>query len=210
MKITQQDLKKYVDEIFAEMSKIFSAEKIDAFGENFNKNYASISVETINYCIEKFVQAELDFITPGNRGIGRLTETLPRLGAYFRNSLSNLEKTKLDKLDILITRLITKGYLFSAVINGQLKEKTLSFTNKNLYQEWISKIFTFNLNVISDNAGNLLLAITEKDLQQIRASFRSHNMHGGGLFSKNKSEDILMHYIIAGVSLYYIEKLKTS
>lgn len=210
MKITQQDLKKYADEIFAEMSKIFSADKIDIFKKNFNKNYESISPDTINYCVEKFIQAELDFTAPGDRGIGRLTETLPRLGAYFRNSLSNFEKTELDKLDTLITKLITKGYLFSAVINGQPKEKTLSFTNENLYQEWIPKIFTFNLNVVSDNAGNLLLAITEKDLQQTKASFHSHNIRGGGFISRDKTDDILMHYVIAGVALYFIEKLKTS
>lgn len=210
MKITQQDLKKYTDEIFAEMSKIFSADKMGAFKENFEKNNKGISSDTINYCVEKFVQTELDFITPGDRGIGRLTETLPRLGAYFRNPLSNFDKTELDELDTLITKLITKGYLFSAIINGQPKEKTLSFTDEELYREWIPKIFTFNLNVISDNAGNLLLAITEKNSQQIKDYFKSHNMRGGGLFSKDKSEDILMHYIIAGVSLYYIEKLKTS
>lgn len=210
MKITQQDLANYSDEIFAEMSKIFSTDKIDIFRKNFNKNYEGISPDTINYCIEKFVQAELDFTTSGNRGIGRLTETLPRLGAYFRNSLSNLEKIKLGELDTLITKLITKGYLFSAVINGQPKEKTLSFTKEQLYQGWIPKIFTFNLNVISDNAGNLLFAIAEKDLQQIQAFFHSHNMKGGSLFSKDKTEDILMHHVIAGVSLYYIEKLKTS
>ena len=171
MKITQEDLKEYADEIFAEMSKIFSADKIDAFKKNFDKNNESISLDTINYCIEKFAKTELDFITPGDRGIGRLTETLPRLGAYFRNPLSNLEKTELNKLDTLITKLITKGYLFSAVINGQPKEKTLSFTGEELCREWLPKIFTFNLNVISDNAGNLLLAIAEKDLKKIKASF---------------------------------------
>ena len=210
MKIIQQNLKECADEIFTQMSKIFSADKMDAFKKNFDKNNESISPDTINYSVEKFIQTELDFITLGDRDIGRLTETLPRLGAYFRNPLSNLEKTELNKLDTLITKLITKGYLFSAVINGQPKEKTLSFTDEELYREWIPKIFTFNLNVISDNAGNLLLAIAEKDLQQIKDYFHSHNMRGGGLFSKDKSEDILMHYIIAGVSLYYIEKLKTS
>ena len=210
MKIIQQDLKEYADEIFAEMSKIFSADKIDIFKRNFNKNCEGISPDTINYCVERLVQTELDFITPGSRGIGRLTEALPRLGAYFRDPISNLEKTELNKLDTLITKLITKGYLFSAVINGQPKEKTLSFTGEELCREWLPKIFTFNLNVISDNAGNLLLAIAEKDLQQIKDYFHSHNMRGGGFFSKDKSEDILMHYIIAGVSLFFIEKLKTS
>lgn len=210
MKITQHDLKKYADEIFAEMSKILSADKIDALKKNFDKNNENIIPDTINYCVEKFVQTELDFITPGDRGIGRLTEALPRLGAYFRNPFSNLEKTELNKLDTLITKPIIKGYLFSAVINGQPKEKALSFTDEELYREWIPKIFTFNLSNISDNAGDLLLAITKNDLDEIKSFFSQHNMRAGGFFSRDKTDGILMSYIIAGVSLYYIEKLKTN
>jgi len=210
MKINQQKLKEYIDEIFVEMGKIFSTNTIDISKKNFNKNYKSINTNTINHCVEKFVQAELDFVTPGNRGIGRLTESLPRLGAYFRDYFSNFKETELNKLDILITKLIIKGYLFSAAINGQPKEKVLSFSNQELYKEWIPKIFTFDINVISDNAGKLLLAITENDLRQIKDFFRLHNMRSKRLFSKDKLEYILMQYIIAGVSLYYIEKLKTS
>ncbi len=209
MKISQEKLQEYAEEVFTEMSKIFSVDKIDTFKKNFNKNYESISPDVISNCVEQFVQAELDFITPGERGIGRLTEALPRLGAYFRGTLSNLEKIELDKLDTLIKKLIIKGYLFSAIINGQPKEKTLSSSNEELYRQWIPKIFTFNLNVISNNAGNLLLTITENDLQKIKDLLHLHNMRGGGLFNRDKTEDILMHYIIAGVSLYYIEKLKT-
>lgn len=113
IKVDQQKLKEYSNEIFSEMEKIFSAEKkIDLFKKNFNKNYANINPGTTNYCVGQFVHAELDFATPGNRGIGRLTDALPRLGAYFRDSLSRLEKAGLNELDGLITKLILKRLSF--------------------------------------------------------------------------------------------------
>lgn len=210
MNITHQDLKKYTDEIFTEMCNIFNPDKINIIKNNFDENYKDTTPEAMSQCIEKFTQAELDYVTLGNRGIGRLTETIPRLGSYFRNYFSKLDEIKQEELDTLITKLITKGYIFVPMFYGKPKEQTMSFTSDELYQEWIPKIYTFNLDVISDDAGKLLLAVTEKDINDIKNFFNQHNMKGGGLFSKDKTDDILNHYLIAGVSLYFIEKLKTS
>ena len=59
--------------------------------------------------------SELDFTTPGNRGIGRMTESIPRFGAYFRKPLSILSDQELNELSYLMQDLCLLGYLNSAV-----------------------------------------------------------------------------------------------
>ena len=208
MKITKEDLNEYSNEIFEESSNFSSEKQIKNIKENFNKNYEEIYPDTLNYCVNQFIQTELDFTTLSNRGIGRLTETLPRLGSYFRGPISKLNKSDLDNLDTLTTKLIIKTYLFCAVIMGQPEEKTKSFTKEELYREWIPKIFTSSLSLISENAGKTLLGVVEKDLKQVETFFKLHDMNGGGLFSRDKSKDILVYYIVAGLVLYNLDKLK--
>lgn len=208
MKIEHNLIKNWAEEVFTEMGKIFSQEKVDIFKKNFDENYKSIDPEIINPCIEKFVQAELDYTTPGDRGLGRLTETLPRLGAYFREPIAKLDELNREKLDALMTRIITKGYVFVSIVHSKPKEEISAKTGEQVYEEWVPKIFTFDLSNISNNAGDLLLMVTKNDLDEIKNFFNQNDMGAGGFFSKDKSDDIMMHYLIAGVSLYFIEKLK--
>jgi hypothetical protein len=210
MKITHKDLEKYTEELFIGIGNILSADNAAAIKKNFEDSYKNADPKNMSQCIEKFIQTELDYETHGNRGIGRLTDTMPRLGAYFRNSFSELDEVSQNELGILITKLIAKGYIFIPMSNSKPKEKTLSFTSDELYKEWIPQIYTFKLTVLSENVWNLLLTITEKDFENIKNFFNKHNMKGGGLFSKDKTDDILNSYLIAGVALYFIENLKTS
>jgi len=210
MKITQKDLEKYAEELFIGIGNILSVDNATAIKKNFEDSYKNTDPKNMSQCTEKFVQTELDHETSGDRGIGRLTDTMPRLGAYFRSSFSELDEVSQNELGILIAKLIAKGYIFIPMSNSKPKEKTLSFTDDELYKEWIPQIYTFKLNVMSENVWNLLLAITEKDFKDIKNFFDKHNMKGGGLFSKDKTDDILNSYLIAGVALYFIENLKTS
>ena len=208
MKIEHNLIKSWAGEVFTEMGKIFSQDKVDIFKKNFDENYESIDPEVISPCIEKLAQAELDYTTPGDRGLGRLTETLPRLGAYFREPIAKLDDSDHEKLEALITRIITKGYIFVSIVHSKPKEEISAKTGEQVYEEWVPKIFTFDLSNISNNAGGLLLAVTKNDLDEIKKFFSQHDMKVVGFFSTDKTDDILMHYMIAGVSLYFIEKLK--
>jgi len=210
MEITHKDLEKYTEELFTGISDVLNADNASILKKNFEDSYKNANPKNMSQCIEKFIHAELDYETPGDRGIGRLTDTMPRLGAYFRNSFLGLDEVSQNELSILMAKLIAKGYIFISISNSKPKEKTLSFTDDELYKEWIPQIYTFNLNVLSENVWNLLLTITEKDFEDIKNFFNKHNMKGGGLFSKDKTDDILNSYLIAGVALYFIENLKTS
>src|SRR5262249_33995315 len=53
-------------------------------------------------CVERFIEAELDFHSPGGRGIGRLSEVIPRYGAYFRKYLQSMDQAELTKLRSLV------------------------------------------------------------------------------------------------------------
>ena len=209
MEITQKYLDIYTDEIINEMKNSINKDNFDLFKKNFKENYDSIDLDKINYSMDRFVEAELDFMTDGNRGIGRLTENIPRLGAYFRDKLSILDKKGLGELENLIKRLIVKSYIFPATIMKQ-PENAKNLTPEELYNEWIPNIFTSNLKTLmSENSGNTLLSVIEKDVLLIRNFFRLHNMKGGGFLKINKIEFILDKYIVAGALLYCLDKLKT-
>lgn len=53
-------------------------------------------------CINRFVDAELDFMTPGERGLGRASTYYPRLAAYERKKISRLG---MQEHEILSTRI---------------------------------------------------------------------------------------------------------
>ena len=65
----------------------------------------------IGYSLHNFIKAELDFETPRARGIGRLSEQVPRFGAYYRKQLSQIDQDKMEILHNLIQNLMLRAYL---------------------------------------------------------------------------------------------------
>ena len=61
----------------------------------------------------RFVDAELDFNTPGNRGMGRMTDYWPRFGGKHRQILRKISGSDLQEVHRLFARQIHCGYLFT-------------------------------------------------------------------------------------------------
>jgi hypothetical protein len=51
------------------------------------------NIVAVGFCFSKYISSELDSQTPGDRGLGRLSTEIPRLGAYFRKPISRLYET---------------------------------------------------------------------------------------------------------------------
>ncbi|NQU19352.1 hypothetical protein HQ550_04270, partial [bacterium] len=78
---------------FAEEKKI-----IDMIKPKFEELKKHFNTDKIGHCIERYINSELDFTTVGNRGIGRMTYAIPRLGGYFRSQLSKMSEATLSEL----------------------------------------------------------------------------------------------------------------
>jgi hypothetical protein len=62
--------------------------------------------------LQKLVQAEVDHVSPGERGLGRVLY-LPRLAARHRSAVSGMDQNAQDKLRLLIAAHLLCGYLFA-------------------------------------------------------------------------------------------------
>jgi len=202
MNLSKQNFEKYVEEMLAAMSEYL--ESTDNFKEKFEQSKANISPERINYCLEKFLHAEFDYQTAGNRGLGRMTEHWPRLAGYFRGAFSKLNQEKTKELDSLITGFITKCYIFFILISDKPMEPSTK-TGEQLYEKWIPQIYTFDLSSMSDNVGNMLFALIQKDHENIKNFFKQNGMTPG-FFGGDKTDEILNGYVAAGLVLRVIEK----
>jgi hypothetical protein len=203
MKLTSKDFENYAGEMLTTMGEYL--ESTDKFKEKFEQSKENISPERINYCLEKFLHAEFDYQTAGNRGLGRMTEHWPRLAGYFRGAFSKLSPEKNKELDSLITGLIAKCYIFLILISDKPMEQSKLKTGEQLYEKWIPQIYTFDLSGMGDNVGNLLFALIEKDHENIKNFFKQNGMTPG-FFGGDKTDEILNGYIAAGIVLRVVEK----
>ena len=104
---------------------------LEVMDSNFNQLKLAFNFEAINYCLEKFVDSELDYITQGERGIGRMTNNIPRLGGYFRKQISKLNNEEHEKLYLLIQELLIRGYL-ARILFVEEKLENAKFKNGEL------------------------------------------------------------------------------
>ena len=161
--------------------------------------------KAITYCCEKFIDAELDYKTPGDRGLGRASTYIPRLSSYFRKKIINFSSQDLDELYCLIQHLILSGYLVHVLfVEDNLRTSTVTDLNE-LYEAWLPGIYAESPAQLSENMQKAFAACTVSALSKIMAFFGKNNMKAGGFFSRDKTDEILMYYPFAGFGLRFEE-----
>ena len=154
----------------------------------------------VEECVEKFTEAELDFSTSGERGLGRMTEFIPRFGGHCRKSLSSLSQQDLAVLKALIMDLILRGYLARVVLGEAGKASNWS-TAMELYGDWIPNIYGGSVEELSEDFENALGKCADSALEKLMSFVESRSIKAGGLFKQDKRADIFYHYPFAGWSL---------
>lgn len=168
----------------------------------------AFSGEAIDHCLDRFIQAELDFESPGNRGLGRLSEAVPRYGAHYRRHLRRLDPEELSTIDSLIRTQVLTGYLSFVLPREEPVESTGVGDGNHLFRQWIPHIYSSSLANAADEESRTLIAILGSDAMQRHLEFlHRHGMKGGGFFASDKTELILFHYHLAGFDLRMIEHL---
>lgn len=197
----------HLEHAVEEIVKTFSVKKDvtreyrEKFGQ-FKKDYDG---KRVGYCLEKYINAELDFTTPGNRGLGRMTEYIPRFGAYFRSQLSVMSEEELGKLYGLIQDFMLRGYLVHALFAEEPLGEAAISSSKDLYEKWIPGIYVSNPSEMGNNLKNALAMCSNSAHEKLKSFLVSHNMKGGGFLSKDKTDLILMYYPLAGFGLRFVE-----
>jgi len=170
--------------------------------EQFKKRYDG---KRISYCLEKYINAELDFTTPGNRGIGQISEYVPRFGAFFRRGLSNMSEVDLSKLYEIIQDIILRGYLVHILfIEESVRDSAIS-SGEELYQKWIPGIYSSDSSEVDEKLMTMLSLCSNSAFETLKDFINSHKMKGVGFLAKDRTDEIVYYYPIAGFGLRVVE-----
>ena len=204
MKIEQKLIDNCADQTLTVLGKFIKPDHLERFKGRYKDSSQHILSDNISYCVDKFVQTELDSKTAGKRGLGRLTEGWPRLGAYFREQISSMDSKRLEELDSLITALVVKCYLFPIITADNAKTTPKIKEADKLYEKWVPRMYSFNLSSLEDWLGALFTATLESDFTNIKVFFKENDMNAG-FWEKDKTDEILYGYSRVGFALRFAE-----
>lgn len=173
------------------------------FDNRFEQINGFSNLKQVKYCIRKFVKAEMDYITVGERGIGRASTFYPRLGAYLRKPISRLNNIDKDMFFVLLEKNILLAYLAHGLFFSDCLP-TNEFSAIELFKKWIPLAYTGD-NFISKEHYNYIMAITSYSSADLVGFLKDKNIKGGGIFLKDKTNEILSMHIVAGLKLRAIE-----
>jgi hypothetical protein len=200
----------------------------EAYIENINESIAEIKKslsatneiedyilsKSVKECIKEYVRTEMDFITPGIRGIGRISTSPPRFGGYFSKHLRKLDKKELDEISNIITEIVFCGYyteLKIELLAGSLK-KPKGFEYDHLYKKWIPSIYGTNMTyslpegikgLIEDSHINSNIYFFYKVGE--KTSFPKNSINVDKIFDGGTLQTIISFYVDAGFILRYLE-----
>jgi hypothetical protein len=170
--------------------------------EQFRNNY---NCDVLSYCLEKYINAELDFTTPGDRGIGRVSLIIPRYGSYFRKQLLLMSKNNLIKLYNLIQDIILRGYLVHLLFMERPVKISDILTGEEIFEKWIPGIYSQDLSKMPEPLQKIMILCTNSVFTDLEDFMVLHKMKGGGFLSKDKTNEILCYYPFAGYGLRLVE-----
>ncbi|MCO6454705.1 MAG: hypothetical protein J5I93_05320 [Pirellulaceae bacterium] len=201
--------------ICAEFGRVPTVDAADAanlsrfiaeFRENFDRQDRSAS-EAAQYCLERFVNSEFDFTTPGMRGLGRMTEQIPRFAAKHRARLTELPPSALDELKYLLSCHITCGRLFLELnFNLPPVDKT-RLTKDSLFNRWVHRIYLppKDLLDVQYRDESLLDIWFRATSQPFREAVIKSGIDWDDRDVLGAERVLLTHYFTAGTTLRYTE-----
>lgn len=210
-----QSIKKRLESMFSHLRSTLEGDEsiLEALEVGYKRLISEFNSEAITYCLKNYIKAELDYTTPGSRGIGRITANIPRFGAYFRKPLSKLSIKELNKLDFLIQDLCLRGYLDSAIYvkwpanNAKLSDEYL------LFRKWIACIYVVNPFGFSPELWGIIKADIAFTIIEIHDFMRKHGIEVYSLFKRagkflpgDRVNEIFDYYAIAGYTLRAVEE----
>lgn len=180
-------------------------QSIPAAQRRYERLRATAPSSGASYCLTRFISAELDFVGPGSRGMGRFTAEPPRLAAYFRQRFVNLSVSDVEELRDRVQELILTGYLSYALCVDGGDQGPLALSGDQLLQKWIPRIYATDYELLPEFVRNTLSAFSAASANGVLQFLSAHKMKGGGFLSRDWVPTILMYYVVAGFGLRSVE-----
>jgi len=199
--------KENLDRAFASIHSAMGGD--DEFWESLKLDYdhmlTNFNFQTIDYCLQKYIFSELDTQTPGDRGLGRMTSYIPRLGAYFRDEISNISES--DKMDFydLIQDTILRGYLVNVLFMGAKERDNNNLSGPELYDLWIPAIYSSNPSEMGENLQKILSACSESANESLYAFINDCRISKDEIMPRDETDAIFMYYLVSGFGLRHFE-----
>jgi hypothetical protein len=159
------------------------------------------NVVAVGFCFSKYISSELECHTPGDRGLGRISTEIPRLGAYCRRPMSRLSLPELRELYGLIEDLMLRGYLTRALLLEVPPKQPVLTTAPDLYETWLAGFYSSDPSQMGPNLRAVLAAATDSAFAALDGFFSKHGMRGGGDFREAKTRLISMYYPLGGFAI---------
>lgn len=149
--------------------------------------------------VARLVGSELDTETPGNRGMGRITAMIPRLGGRFRSKLEDEERQA--KFGLLIEETIVACYA-TAVALYQLARadppQLVDRSEEDVWRRWIPR----SLNGLHGAENRFTLAASATE--HFYAEGKKDLLGPFSLRRKMSLSNIINFYITSGAALFEV------
>jgi len=181
----------------------------DEFLESMKMNYdhmvANFNYQDINYCLQNYIFSELDAKTSGDRGLGRKTSFIPRLGAYFRDDVSNMSESDKTDLYVQIQDIILRGYLVHVLFMETEERENKNLSGPELYDLWIPEIYSSDPAEMGENLQNILYTCSESAYESLYAFVNDHRTGKDRIIPSDETDAIFTYYLVSGFGLRYFE-----
>lgn len=179
---------------------------IDGLRAEHRSRDRSLSEATC-FCVKRYVDAELDYTTQGNRGLGRMTDHVPRFAAKHRRVFKLLPVATLDEFRFALSRHVLCGYLLFDMLFSFANADAVQLSNNALFQRWLPRIYQPPRELIAARNKNsevweVWFVGTAKPFVQL--AIRS-GITWDGRDAIGTDQAILTHYSTAGMVLRYSE-----
>lgn len=153
--ISKDELIEAVDMISSEYKQFLA--KAPSMTEYFYGN-------AVKYCINRFLDSEMDYVTPGDRGMGRITTFIPRFAGMYANILNGLSINEQNIIRNAIFKILKLGYktaVFFEIVIERDPSKLDYIDSLDLFKRWIPKIYGTDLTL--DDTGNRFISQSRRD-----------------------------------------------
>ena len=162
-------------------------------------------VAGMSRCLHEYVVGELDYVAPGNCGLGRTTAYIPRFGGYFRTYMTCLSDEDWTDLYLSLLDLTLAGY-FGYLVSGSTPVEASKFDDVDkLFQAWVPAIYSTALVDFREDMLEVMRISAGWASPRYGELLEKHGMKGGGLFKGDKTSVIAVHYGVAGFWLSVLE-----
>lgn len=188
-----------INQSIASIKSLLSQQEAKIFDKKMSKLKYNHDFAVPEYCIDKFIKAEMDQQSPGIRGVGRVTDEIPRFGGFYRSSLNHLYKDEIIALEVLFKELIYIGY-FTHVIVCEDILRPAEFEDKyKLYQMWIMYILGFDNRSFSQSI-EIIESASQEAGDNLKEKLNKLEFHMSD-HGKEILDGILRFYGVAGFTL---------